>query len=380
MTRGFSGELWIAGARGLGRLDGPVSQVLDGAPGRRPGRSQLPAARARTARCSRPQSTRARAHKVAVRFAGGRYQRVFDSTRMLRAWRGPHGSVWVLEGTRTWRLSGGQQEAVARHGPLAGLVYDIVTEPGGVFWIASTTGLGRYAPSLWRTPDAIKAFDQPVHSAVEDAPGRLWFAATEALLELDGDTWRVHPLPRGHADGPEPVGVARHPAGRAAGDDHEHSGQDAGRHGLRSTHRRVRRGCCTADGRGLLQLWRGRGDRILVRTTPPCAIEIRDGGGHQPVPALSAPGVCEKMRELSRRRRRQRVVRHDGPGRRRAAPRRHARSIASGPTTATPSSAVYSLLAPDRGARAGRRTRRPRRARWAAAGPCASGRSTPSAA
>ena len=85
---------------------------------------------------------------------------------------------------------------MARHGPLSGIVYDVVTEPGGVFWIASTTGLGRYAPPLWRTPGRDKAFDQPVHGAVEDARGRLWFAATESLLELDGDTWRVHPLPQ----------------------------------------------------------------------------------------------------------------------------------------------------------------------------------------
>ena len=108
-------------------------------------------------------------HKVALRLVDGHYQRVFESTKALRAWRGPDGSVWVLEGTRAWRLSGGRQEAVARQGPLSGLVYDVVTEPGGVFWIASTTGVGRYAPPLWRTPDAIKGLDQPVHAAVEDA-------------------------------------------------------------------------------------------------------------------------------------------------------------------------------------------------------------------
>ena len=235
-------------------------------------------------------------HKVAVRFAGGRYERVFDSTKALRAWRGPHGSVWVLEGTRTWRLNGGQREAVARYGPLSGIVYDVVTEPRGVFWIASTTGLGRYAPQLWRTPDAIKGLDQPVHSVVEDAQGRLWFAATEALLELDGDTWRVHPMPQDTQTVPnQSASLAILPDGRLA--------MTANIPGTPIvTAFDPRTGAFTRlqhpDGRGLWQLWRGRGDRILVRTAAPCAIEIWDGRGHHPVPALSAPGFCEKMREL----------------------------------------------------------------------------------
>ena len=132
MTRGFSGELWIAGARGLGRLDGPVSQswTAHQADGLADFDFPLPGEDGEVFAAAIDARTR---HKVAVRFAGGRYQRVFDSTKALRAWRGPHGSVWVLEGTRTWRLSGGQQEAVARHGPLSGIVYDVVTEPRGVF-------------------------------------------------------------------------------------------------------------------------------------------------------------------------------------------------------------------------------------------------------
>ena len=42
--------------------------------------------------------------KVAVRLAGDRVERVFESTKALRAWRGPDQTIWVLEGTRTWRI------------------------------------------------------------------------------------------------------------------------------------------------------------------------------------------------------------------------------------------------------------------------------------
>ena len=295
MTRGFGGELWIAGARGLGRLDGPLSQYWTAHPadGLADFAFPLPGDDGEVFAAAIDARTR---HKVAVRFAGGRYERVFDSTKALRAWRGPHGSVWVLEGTRTWRLSGGQREAVARYGPLSGIVYDVVTEPRGVFWIASTTGLGRYAPQLWRTPDAIKGLDQPVHSVVEDSQGRLWFAATEALLELDGDTWRVHPMPQDTQTVPnQSASLAILPDGRLA--------MTANIPGTPIvTAFEPRTGAFTRlhhpDGRSLWQLWRGRGDRILVRMAAPCAIEIWDGRGHHPVPALSAPGFCEKVREL----------------------------------------------------------------------------------
>ena len=198
--------------------------------------------------------------KVALRFDGGRYHRVFESTKALRAWRGPHGSQWVLEGTRAWRLGVGPPESVARNGPLSGIVYDVVTEPGGVFWIASTTGVGRYAPPLWRTPDAIKALDQPVHAAVEDRRGRLWFAATESLLELDGSTWRVHPMP------PDTQTVTNQTSSLAVLADGRlvMTATSPGPHVLltfdpatgafaRLVH---------PEGRRPLQLWRGRDDRV----------------------------------------------------------------------------------------------------------------------
>jgi len=295
MTRGFDGDVWIAAARGLGRLDGPLWQDWTAHPADGLTDFAFPLPGDGDEVFAAALDTRTR-HKVAVRFAAGRYQRVFDSTKALRAWRGPHGSVWVLEGTRTWRLGSGEQQAVARYGPLSGIVYDVVTEPGGVFWIASTTGLGRYAPALWRTPDAIKSFDQPVHSAVEDARGRLWFAATEALFELDGDTWRVHPLPQDtQTVTNQSASLAILPDGRLA--------MTANMPGTAIvTAFDPRTGTFTpllrGAGRTLPQLWRGRGDRVLVRTTAPCAIEIWDRQGHHPVPALSEPGLCEKVREL----------------------------------------------------------------------------------
>ena len=305
-----------------------------------------------------------------MRFAGGRYQRVFDSTKALRAWRGPHGSVWVLEGTRTWRLSGGQREAVARHGPLAGIVYDVVTEPRGVFWIASTTGLGRYAPPLWRTPDAIKGLDQPVHSAVEDAQGRLWFAATEALLELDGDTWRVHPMPQDTQTVPnQSASLAILPDGRLAMTANVPgtpvvTAFDPRTRRIRAAARTPTAARCGRSGADAATAsWCGRPRRARSRSGMAAVITR--------CRLLSAPGVCERLREL-----------HDAAdgslwfgttahGRRRAAPRRlDGRALR--PRRRLLRAGGLQPARADGGSRAGRRARRPRRARWAAAGPCGS--------
>ncbi len=295
MVRGFSEEIWIAGAGGIGRLDGDAQQRWTAFPGGGltefafplPGRDGELFAAAFDARTRR---------RVAVRLAAGRFERVFESTKGVRAWRGPHGSVWLLEGTRTWRLSGGRKEAVARDGPLSGLVYDVVTEPDGAFWIASTTGVGRYAPPLWRTPDPLKGLDQPVHAAIEGADGRLWFAATEALLELHHDRWRVHPLPPDTQTVPNQTSsLAQLPDGRLV-----MTANTLGVHGLMTFDPRTRAfaGLTHPDGLRMLQLWRGRGDRVLVRTDAPCRLEVWDRAGRHLLPALSAAGLCDKLREL----------------------------------------------------------------------------------
>jgi signal transduction histidine kinase/ActR/RegA family two-component response regulator len=295
MVRGFAGEIWIAAGRGIGRLDGtaltrwtafPAADLEDFS-------SPLPGHAGELFAAAVDARTR---HKVALQLVEGRYQRVFESTKALRAWRGPHGSVWVLEGTRTWRLGGGQREAVARYGPLSGIVYDIVTEPGGVFWIASTTGVGRYAPQLWRTPDAIKGLDQPVHAAVEDARGRLWFAATESLVELDGTAWRVHALPPDtQTVTNQTSSLAVLPDGRLA-----MTAAEPGGHVVLTFDPRTGRfgHLSHPKGRRLTQVWSGRHDRVLMRTSGPCGLEVWDRHGATVVPVLSAPGTCEKLREV----------------------------------------------------------------------------------
>jgi signal transduction histidine kinase/ActR/RegA family two-component response regulator len=68
---------------------------------------------------------------------------------------------------------------------------------------------------LWQAPEGLSGLDLPVHAAFEDRQGRLWFAATDYLLELDGPVWKRHRIPSGlrtHAT--QTASVMQSPNGR----------------------------------------------------------------------------------------------------------------------------------------------------------------------
>src|ERR1035441_3299805 len=71
------------------------------------------------------------------------------------------------------------------------------SEDGKSFWLVGSEGLARYTPALWQAPEGLTGLDLPVHAAMEDRQGRLWFAATDYLLELDGAVWKRHRIPSG---------------------------------------------------------------------------------------------------------------------------------------------------------------------------------------
>ena len=133
-----------------------------------------------------------------VHWAADRLDNIYSSANpTLRGWRGPDGAVWIIEGASMFRLVEGRKDPVERVGPLSGNIYDVFSEHGQAFWIATSEGLVRYASPLWRRPEGLEGFNLTVHAAAEDRLGRLWFAATECLLELDGARWSLHRLPNG---------------------------------------------------------------------------------------------------------------------------------------------------------------------------------------
>jgi signal transduction histidine kinase/ligand-binding sensor domain-containing protein/ActR/RegA family two-component response regulator len=201
MAPGFAGDFWITAAHGIARLQaGPGAHDLQWTERdtRAIGLSEIewPAAADNGEVVVTGRVDGGPLHAIA-RWKQPLLEIVRTSTsKNLRGWLGPDG-IWGVDGASLFRLVDGQKQDVPKHGTLSGLVYDVITEPGGAFWVGTTDGLAHYTPALWRTPEPTMHLDQPVHSIVEDRRGRLWFAATQHLVELDGSTWRFHPLPPG---------------------------------------------------------------------------------------------------------------------------------------------------------------------------------------
>jgi ligand-binding sensor domain-containing protein len=193
------GEIWIAGEHGLGRLfiakDGGPYEWTEVDTHSRYSHFDFPEPGARGELFAQGISQLS-GRRAIVRWAKSTLQEIITSSKTsLRGWRGPDGLIWILEGASMYRLSAGEKQKVDRTGVLSGSIFDVFMEGVRSFWIATSDGVVRYTPPLWRRPAGLDGLETTVHAVAEDDGGRLWFAATQWLLEFDGKGWKRHALP-----------------------------------------------------------------------------------------------------------------------------------------------------------------------------------------
>ena len=118
--------------------------------------------------------------------------------KVMQAWPGLGDSYWLSKQGNTMSLvENGKEEVQEKIGILAGDFFDVAVEPGGIFWLATSHGVARYTPSIWRTPVEVADIDDRVHAMFEDSQGRIWFAAVYHLLLYQGGRWKRYALPEG---------------------------------------------------------------------------------------------------------------------------------------------------------------------------------------
>ena len=136
--------------------------------------------------------------KVVVLFDGENWQVIPSGRANIRqAWRGWDGTFWSITINALLRLNPATGEFAETDEVSSGRFFDVAVEPGGVFWLATSDGLFRHTPPVWRAPqqEGIAPGSAAVHGVAEDAEGRLWVAATERLHLLETNRWRSFPLP-----------------------------------------------------------------------------------------------------------------------------------------------------------------------------------------
>jgi signal transduction histidine kinase/CheY-like chemotaxis protein len=193
-------DFWIAGENGLGHLRAGTDKAQEWVEIRGSGGLhgfQFPVPGQDGELLAQAQAGFGR--MALVRWWRGRLESLYTSSGTApRGWRGPDGGLWVLEGSSLSRLSSGQKTPVERDSVLTGNVFDVYSEDGRTFWVATSEGVARYTALLWQAPPGLPGFDHPVHAVLEDRSGRLWFAATDYLLELDtNDVWKQYRIPAG---------------------------------------------------------------------------------------------------------------------------------------------------------------------------------------
>jgi signal transduction histidine kinase/CheY-like chemotaxis protein len=142
-----------------------------------------------------------------------------------RAWAAAD-EMWMSRSTgRTFMLGATTENdpttvlPVRRSRALSGQLHTVLVEPEGAFWVATSLGLARHAPTVWRTPPELGRFERHVSTLFESRSGDLFAAADSVLLHLPRGgphqgRWRVIPLPAGVTPIDVADGMAELPDGR----------------------------------------------------------------------------------------------------------------------------------------------------------------------
>lgn len=119
-----------------------------------------------------------------------------NGLNMLQCWKGLDNENWILNRNNTLiKVQGSSLNRFTSLRSQFGQILDYTIQQDGIFWLATSKGVFRYVPSVWRTPDEIQDIQRSVNSIVQDREGRLWFDCTRFLLKLENGEWKRYPYP-----------------------------------------------------------------------------------------------------------------------------------------------------------------------------------------
>jgi len=215
IQEGLDESIWISGALGVAHLAGSARRITQDTPWQE---FVFPAPGLATA-FQRPHEfppgsvtlsafpANSESSRLVVHLDGGQWSwKQVPGEKIRQAWRGWDHATWGYAFNALFRMNEAEGQPLRRE-PIAGTQYDMALETNGVFWIASSEGVIRHAPFLWRSRPDLEGVGSAVHSMVfRAAPAGLasaWLATPEGLVSARGREPRLFPWPE-EAESPAP--------------------------------------------------------------------------------------------------------------------------------------------------------------------------------
>jgi len=125
--------------------------------------------------------------KVLAHFSGKEWRVEAELPQRIRhAWCSCDQACWAASVDGLFQWDKGRREFVESEEIAARQYFDVGSEPGGGFWLATSEGLFRYAPLIWRAPSSASRASAPIVCLAVD-PERLWFVSGNVLRCLRAD-------------------------------------------------------------------------------------------------------------------------------------------------------------------------------------------------
>src|SRR5207249_160456 len=115
--------------------------------------------------------------------------------KVRHAWRGPDQIGWAATIDSLFQWETDRPGLLETEEISARQHYDVAKEQGGVFWLATSEGLFRYAPLCWRSPRPFRQLNSLIHALTGDQEGRLWFVSAGALHCCQDERQQEYPFP-----------------------------------------------------------------------------------------------------------------------------------------------------------------------------------------
>ena len=134
-------------------------------------------------------------HKLLC-YDGIEWRTIYSSDeRIERGWCGIDGIVWIQKSNSLISVHTNKGHYSEEINHYTGSIYDVQMDKNGIFWMATSHGVIRFAPCAWRREIGLSGIDTTVHSIYEDSMRRLWAISRNHLLLLQNEDWILYPLP-----------------------------------------------------------------------------------------------------------------------------------------------------------------------------------------